>query len=47
MKRILLTNDSLHQKMSQAARESAVTRFATSSVIPPYEAYYKQICENC
>jgi glycosyltransferase involved in cell wall biosynthesis len=40
----LLTNEELHAKMSSAARETAVTRFATSRVIPQYESLYKQLC---
>src|ERR1700726_3614277 len=36
----LLTDDELHQKMSEAARRMAVERFATSLIIPKYEKYY-------
>jgi N-acetyl-alpha-D-glucosaminyl L-malate synthase BshA len=38
----LLTNDELHGRMSEAARRTAVERFATSLVIPQYEQYYEQ-----
>ena len=43
----LLTDASMHARMSAAARQTAVSRFATSSVIPQYEAYYKTLCESC
>jgi len=39
----LLTNDDLHRKMTEAARRTAVERFATSLIIPQYEDYYRQI----
>ena len=39
----LLTDDTLFQNMSSAARQSAVTRFATSKIIPQYEAYYQEV----
>jgi N-acetyl-alpha-D-glucosaminyl L-malate synthase BshA len=42
----LLTNSDLYQKMSQAARQTAVDRFATSLIIPQYEAYYKLVLAN-
>jgi N-acetyl-alpha-D-glucosaminyl L-malate synthase BshA len=38
----LLTNEPLHVKMSEAARRTAVARFATSSIIPQYEKYYEE-----
>lgn len=40
----LLTNESLHTKISAAARSTAQTRFCTDLIIPQYEAYYRQIC---
>ena len=39
----LLTNDELYQKMSAAARRTAVDRFASSNVIPQYERLYEDI----
>lgn len=39
----LLSDDALHARMAAAARDSAVTRFAASSIIPQYEAYYTQV----
>ena len=39
----LLTNDELYQKMSAAARRTAVERFASSNVIPQYERLYEDI----
>ena len=39
----LLTNDDLYQKMSAAARRTAVERFASSIIIPQYERYYMDI----
>ena len=40
----LLTNESLHQRISAAARATAQTRFCTDLIIPQYEAYYVQVC---
>jgi N-acetyl-alpha-D-glucosaminyl L-malate synthase BshA len=39
----LLTNEELHRKMAEAARRTAVERFASSMIIPKYEAYYKEV----
>jgi N-acetyl-alpha-D-glucosaminyl L-malate synthase BshA len=39
----LLTDASLYQRMSAAARQTAQTRFCSSLVIPRYEAYYREI----
>jgi L-malate glycosyltransferase len=39
----LLNDESLFERMAAAARQSAITRFATSSVIPQYEAYYREV----
>ena len=38
----LLTDDERHRKMAEAARRTAVERFATSLIIPQYEKYYEQ-----
>lgn len=38
----LLSDSDLAGKMAVAARETAVKRFSTESVIPQYEAYYQQ-----
>ena len=38
----LLTNEDLHKKMAEAARRTAVERFATSIIIPQYENYYRE-----
>jgi glycosyltransferase involved in cell wall biosynthesis len=38
----LLSDDDLHRKMSEAARRTAVERFATSLIIPQYERYYEE-----
>jgi N-acetyl-alpha-D-glucosaminyl L-malate synthase BshA len=40
----LLSNASLHEKMAQAARQAAVTRFCTDHIIPRYERYYEDVC---
>ncbi|HUS06444.1 MAG TPA: N-acetyl-alpha-D-glucosaminyl L-malate synthase BshA [Bryobacteraceae bacterium] len=40
----LLTNPQLHSRMSAAARNTAVTRFATQAVIPQYEHLYEKVC---
>ena len=39
----LLTDADLHQKMAEAARRTAVERFASSAIIPKYEAYYREV----
>jgi N-acetyl-alpha-D-glucosaminyl L-malate synthase BshA len=39
----LLTNDSLHEKMSIAARRTAETRFSTELIIPQYESLYRRM----
>jgi len=41
----LLTDGELHQKMAEAARRTAVERFASSAIIPQYEAYYREVLE--
>ena len=38
----LLAHQDLHASMAQAARRTAVERFATSLIIPQYETYYKE-----
>jgi glycosyltransferase involved in cell wall biosynthesis len=38
----LLTDEELHRKMAEAARRTAVERFATSMIIPQYEKYYEE-----
>ncbi len=40
----LFTNDTMFNRMATAARNTAVTRFATESIIPQYEAYYREVC---
>ncbi len=40
----LLTDDSMHKQFAEAARNTALTRFATDRVIPQYEEFYRQIC---
>src|SRR5579864_313796 len=42
----LFTSDDLYQKMSAAARRTAVERFASSIIIPQYEEYYRQIAST-
>ena len=39
----LLTDAKLHQQMSTSARKTAVERFASTLIIPKYEAYYQEI----
>jgi glycosyltransferase involved in cell wall biosynthesis len=39
----LLTNEPLHRKMAEAARRTAVERFASSKIIPQYEKYYEEV----
>jgi N-acetyl-alpha-D-glucosaminyl L-malate synthase BshA len=40
----LLTDESKHARMAQAARLTAQTRFCSSMIIPQYEAYYREVC---
>ncbi len=40
----LLTDQQLHARISQAARNTAQTRFCTDLIIPQYEAYYRAVC---
>lgn len=42
----LLTDREAAATMAAAARETAVTRFSTGSVIPQYEAYYRRLMES-
>ena len=39
----LLTDKTLHQSVSEAARQTALTRFCTELIIPRYEAHYERI----
>jgi len=39
----LLTDSRLHTKIAAAARETAVTRFSTESLIPKYERFYEEV----
>ncbi len=40
----LLTDSSLHRRISEAARNTAHTRFCTDLIIPQYERYYERVC---
>ena len=42
----LLSDQSLHARMSAAARHTAVTRFCTDLIIPLYEEHYKRVCQS-
>jgi N-acetyl-alpha-D-glucosaminyl L-malate synthase BshA len=39
----LLTDDALHARMAEAARNTAVTRFCSDNIIPRYESYYETV----
>lgn len=39
----LLQDDVLFDRMAASARQAAISRFATSSIIPQYEAYYDKV----
>jgi N-acetyl-alpha-D-glucosaminyl L-malate synthase BshA len=41
----LLSDSSLHQRLSSAARRTAETRFCTDLIIPLYEKHYTKVCE--
>ncbi|MEJ7606007.1 MAG: N-acetyl-alpha-D-glucosaminyl L-malate synthase BshA [Bryobacteraceae bacterium] len=42
----LLEDDDLRLRMSQAARQTAIDRFATALLIPQYENYYTEILQH-
>ncbi len=39
----LLADETLHERLSRAARDTALTRFSSAQVIPLYEQYYEQV----
>jgi N-acetyl-alpha-D-glucosaminyl L-malate synthase BshA len=39
----LLSDRALYERMSQAARSTAITRFSTDRIIPAYERYYELV----
>jgi N-acetyl-alpha-D-glucosaminyl L-malate synthase BshA len=41
----LLTDEALHDSVSGAARAAAVERFSVESVVPLYEAFYRQVID--
>jgi N-acetyl-alpha-D-glucosaminyl L-malate synthase BshA len=42
----LLSDESTHARMAAAARQSAVNRFAATSIIPHYERYYARVLQG-
>jgi N-acetyl-alpha-D-glucosaminyl L-malate synthase BshA len=42
----LLSNEGLRERMSEAARKTAATRFCTDLIIPQYEAYYEKVRQS-
>jgi N-acetyl-alpha-D-glucosaminyl L-malate synthase BshA len=42
----LLTDEKRHQSMAEAARRTAVERFASTAIIPQYEKYYEEVLAN-
>lgn len=44
--RALLSDDDLHERMAQAARDRAVERFDINRVVPLYEDYYETVRNN-
>lgn len=42
----LLSDDALHRRLSGGARQTAHTRFCSSLIIPRYEEYYREVCED-
>jgi L-malate glycosyltransferase len=42
----LLTGESLHRSMAEAARRTALERFASTTIIPQYEKYYAEVAAN-
>jgi N-acetyl-alpha-D-glucosaminyl L-malate synthase BshA len=41
----LLSDEALHESISRAARAAAVERFSVESVVPLYEAFYRQVID--
>jgi N-acetyl-alpha-D-glucosaminyl L-malate synthase BshA len=39
----LLTDDALYARMSENARQTAVSRFSSDMIIPQYERYYREV----
>ena len=35
-----------HRSMAEAARRTAVERFASTAIIPQYEKYYEEVVAN-
>ena len=42
----LLTSEDLYRGMATAPRQTAVERFASSTIIPQYEQYYREVVER-
>jgi N-acetyl-alpha-D-glucosaminyl L-malate synthase BshA len=42
----MLTDDALHERLSGAARWTALERFCTEKIIPLYEQYYEEVCNR-
>jgi N-acetyl-alpha-D-glucosaminyl L-malate synthase BshA len=42
----LLTEPSLRERMGEAARKTATTRFCTDRIIPQYEAHYEEVVKG-
>jgi N-acetyl-alpha-D-glucosaminyl L-malate synthase BshA len=42
----LLTDEEKHRRMAEAARRTAVERFASTMIIPQYEKYYEEVIGN-
>jgi glycosyltransferase involved in cell wall biosynthesis len=42
----LLTDQRLHETISQAARQTALKRFCTDLIIPQYEAHYGRVLQG-
>jgi N-acetyl-alpha-D-glucosaminyl L-malate synthase BshA len=42
----LLLDPSLHERMSAAARHTALSRFCAKAIIPRYEKYYEEVCSR-
>jgi N-acetyl-alpha-D-glucosaminyl L-malate synthase BshA len=42
----LLTDSGMHERMSAAARLTALSRYCASLIIPRYEQYYREVLES-
>ena len=42
----LLDDPERHRAMAAAARQTALTRFCATKIVPQYEQYYREVCRG-